>query len=96
MVEGKQLEKMMAPEFVEACKNFSVFSRVSPEMKYKIVKSLGEEFEVGFLGEGINDAPALKAAQVGIVVEGAADVSKEAADIIFLKKDLKVIADSFG
>jgi len=93
VVEGKQLKEMMAPEFARACEEFSVFARVSPEMKYKIVKSLGEKAEVGFLGEGINDAPALKAAQVGIAVEGAVDVSKEAADIILLKKDLKVIVE---
>jgi len=93
VIEGKQLEEMMAPEFAKTCENFSVFARVSPEMKYKIVKSLGEKYEVGFLGEGINDAPALKASQVGIAVDGAVDISREAADILLLKKDLKVIVE---
>ena len=93
VIEGKDLEAMLAGDFGKICEDCAVFARVSPEMKHKIVKTLGEKYEVGFLGEGINDAPSLKAAQVGIVVEGAADISREAADIILLKKDLKVIIE---
>ncbi|MGB9706822.1 MAG: cation-translocating P-type ATPase [Microgenomates group bacterium] len=93
VVEGKNLEALLGPDFTKACENYAVFARVSPEMKHKIIKTLGENYEVGFLGEGINDAPALKTAQVGIAVEGAADISKEAADIILLRKDLKVIIE---
>jgi len=92
-IEGKDLEAMLGPDFNKACEDYSVFARVSPEMKHKIIKALQEKYEVGFLGEGINDAPALKTAQVGIAVEGAADISREAADIILLKKDLKVIVE---
>lgn len=71
----------------------SVFARTDPEQKHQLIKLLQENFEVGFLGEGINDSPALKAAGVSIVVESASDISREAADIILLKKDLSVIID---
>ncbi len=65
----------------------------SPTTKYKIIKALSQKYEVGFLGEGINDAPSLKAAHLAIAVDSAADVSKEVSDIILLKRDLKVIID---
>lgn len=71
----------------------SVFARVSPEQKTKIIQMLQKKLEVGYLGDGINDAPALKSAGVAIVVNTAADISKEVADIVLLKKDLKVITD---
>jgi Mg2+-importing ATPase len=77
----------------EKLETISVFARVSPEHKFKIIKMLQEKQEVGYLGDGINDAPALKIAGVAIVVNTAADVSKEVADIVLLKKDLKVIID---
>ncbi len=70
-----------------------VFARTDPEQKYKIIKLLQENYEVGFLGEGINDAPAIKAAGVSLVVESASDISRENADIILLEKDLSVIVD---
>ena len=72
---------------------FSVFARVSPETKLEIIKALQKKYTVGFLGEGINDTPSLKIANVGIAVQEAADVPREAADIILLDKDLKVIVD---
>jgi Mg2+-importing ATPase len=70
-----------------------LFARVLPETKLKIIKSLQRKYEVGFVGEGINDAPALKEANVAIVVKGAAEISKEVADIILLKDDLKTIIE---
>lgn len=72
---------------------YSVFARVSPEEKFDIIQSLRERYAVGFLGEGINDAPALKIAGVSLVVDSAADIAREAADIILLKKNLEVIID---
>lgn len=69
----------------------SVFARVSPQQKYSIIELLQKKYEVGFLGEGINDAPALKMANVGIVVDDASDIAREAADIVLLKKSLSVI-----
>lgn len=90
---GQDLEEMMPDEFDQACIESKVFARISPEMKYKIVKSLQKRHDVGFLGEGINDVPALKAANVAIVVQSASDISKEVSDIVLLKKDLRDIVD---
>ncbi len=71
----------------------SVFARLSPTQKYRIIELLQTKYEVGFLGEGINDAPALKMADVGIVVKDASDIARDAADIVLLKKSLNVIVD---
>jgi Mg2+-importing ATPase len=70
-----------------------VFARTKPEQKLELVGLLKEQYTVGFLGEGINDAPALKAAHVALVVQSAADVARETADIVLLKNDLGVIID---
>ena len=70
-----------------------VFARTTPEQKLQLIELLKERFTVGFLGEGINDAPALKAAHVSMVVQSASDVARETADIILLKPDLSVIID---
>lgn len=77
----------------EMAEKYAVFARVSPEQKYNIIQLLEEKNEVGFLGEGINDAPALKVANVGLVVQGAADIARETADIVLLNKSLEVIID---
>jgi Mg2+-importing ATPase len=72
----------------------TVFARVTPEQKSRIIlaqRSLG--FDVGFLGDGVNDAIALHDADVGISVDSAADVAKDAADVVLLDKDLGIIAD---
>ncbi|MBX4200864.1 HAD-IC family P-type ATPase [Candidatus Parcubacteria bacterium] len=91
VVLGEELENMHQQEFDNACQDHNVFARVSPEIKYRIIKSLQKRYEVGFLGEGINDVPALKIANVAIAVSEATDVAKEAADIVLLQKDLRVI-----
>lgn len=70
-----------------------VFARTTPEQKLEIIRLLKEQFTVGYLGEGINDAPALKAAHVSMVVQSASDVSRETADIILLENDLRVIVE---
>jgi len=70
-----------------------IFARVNPEEKLEIVKRLKEKHVVGFLGDGINDAPALKIADVGITVDTASDVAKDASDVILLKKSLNVVAN---
>jgi Mg2+-importing ATPase len=70
-----------------------VFARTTPEQKLELIDLLKEQYTVGFLGEGINDAPALKAAHVSIVVQSAADVARETADVALLKNDLRVIID---
>jgi Mg2+-importing ATPase len=77
----------------QAVESFSVFARVSPEQKYHIINLLEISREVGYLGEGINDAPSLKAANVSLVVQSASDIARESADIILLQKSLDVIID---
>lgn len=80
-------------EQLVAAENTVVFARVNPSEKYRIIQLLQSKHQVGFLGEGINDAPALKIAQVGLVVAEASDVAREAADIVLLEKSLSVIID---
>jgi len=71
----------------------TVFSNTDPIQKERIIRSLSRRgHAVGFLGDGINDAPALHAADVGISVEGAVDVAKQTADLVLLEKDLGVLA----
>ncbi len=70
-----------------------VFARTTPEQKLELIELLKQQYTVGFLGEGINDAPALKAAHVSMVVQSAADVARETADIVLVKNDLRVIVD---
>ena len=70
-----------------------VFARTTPEQKLELIQLLKEQYTVGFLGEGINDAPALKAANVSMVVQSASDVARETADIVLLKNDLRVIVE---
>lgn len=70
-----------------------VFARTTPDQKLELIQLLKEQYTVGFLGEGINDAPALKAANVSMVVQSASDVARETADIVLLKNDLRVIVE---
>ena len=93
VVLGETLDSLVKEDFKEACEEFSVFARVSPETKYNIVRILQEKYEVGFLGEGINDAPALKLANVAIAVQEATDISRGVSDVVLLKKDLRVIVE---
>jgi P-type Mg2+ transporter len=93
LIYGQELEKLTKEEFDDACESKSVFARISPDVKHNIIKSLQKKYEVGFLGEGVNDAPALKTADVGIAVVEASDVAREASDVILLQKDLRVIVN---
>ncbi len=77
----------------ERVRTIRVFARTTPEQKLSLITFLRERYTVGFLGEGINDAPALKAADVSLVVPSASDVARETADIVLLKSDLRVIID---
>ena len=92
----KDLEAMSPIERREAVFRGSVFARVSPREKYEILKILKEKHEVGFLGEGINDAPVLKLANVALVVSHASDIAREAADVVLLDKNLETIIDGIG
>ena len=93
IITGEEIENLDDKQLFEIAQKYNVFARITPEHKYKIVASLNKEGHVvGFLGDGINDAPALKAADVGISIDSAVPIAKEAADIILLKKSLRVVA----
>jgi Mg2+-importing ATPase len=93
---GDSLAKLSAPELAKAAKEANVFARVSPEQKYALIEALKHTDVVGYEGDGINDAPSLKLADVGIAVESATDIAKANADIILLAKDLAVLIDAIG
>ncbi|MDO8669374.1 MAG: HAD-IC family P-type ATPase [Candidatus Buchananbacteria bacterium] len=93
VITAEQWEKLKPQKKREALEKYSVFARVSPEQKYAVIEALQVDHTVGFLGEGINDAPVLKIAGVSLVVDSASDIAKESADILLLQKDLKVILD---
>ncbi|MGB3073305.1 MAG: HAD-IC family P-type ATPase [Candidatus Moraniibacteriota bacterium] len=93
VITGAELEALSAALQREQVERCHVFARVSPQQKHLIISLLQEKHEVGFLGEGINDAPALKLANVGLVVQGAADIAKEAADIVLLQRNLGTVIE---
>jgi Mg2+-importing ATPase len=88
---GSELAAMTPEAFKNAVMTAHVFARVSPTQKYAIIEALKETYVVGYQGDGINDAPALKLADVAIAVNTATDIAKENADIVLLHKDLEVI-----
>ncbi|PWU19397.1 MAG: magnesium-translocating P-type ATPase [Candidatus Rokuibacteriota bacterium] len=94
VVLGHEVERMSDPALAAVAERTSVFARVSPIQKNRIVRALRSRGHVvGCLGDGINDAPALRSADVGISVENAVDVARDAADIILLEKRLAVLHD---
>jgi Mg2+-importing ATPase len=94
LVTGPQLLSVPAEELAGVAETTNVFARLSPSQKEQIIQTLqGRGHVVGFLGDGINDAPALKKADVGISVDTAVDVAKESADIVLLEKSLLVLDD---
>jgi Mg2+-importing ATPase len=91
---GAQIDRLDDDELIAALPSTTVFARVTPEQKARIVRLKRRSGGgVAFLGDGVNDALALHAADVGISVESATDVAKDAADVILLDKDLNVLAD---
>lgn len=91
IVSGEVLDSLHGASFEQVVRRARVFARVTPTQKYRIIETLQTRASVGFLGEGMNDAPALKLANVAMVVQGAADVAKDASDVVLLEKDLHVI-----
>jgi len=91
---GNQVETMTDAQLAEAVETMDVFARQSPMHKKRIVQALQKKGHVvGFMGDGINDAPALRAADVGISVDTAVDIAKESADMILLEKNLMVLEE---
>ena len=91
---GSDVEKMNDDALREAIKKCDLFSKLSPAQKQRVVEAFQVEgHTVGYMGDGINDAPALRAADVGISVDSGVDIAKETADIILLKKDLMVLEE---
>jgi Mg2+-importing ATPase len=92
-VTGAELESLDGAAFDDKVQNCTIFARISPEQKAQlIVSARGRGRSVAFLGDGVNDALALHAADVGISVDTATDVAKDAADVVLLEKDLGVLA----
>ena len=91
---GVQIEAMTEAELAEKVEYTTIFAKLTPLQKSRVLKSLQSNgHTVGFLGDGINDAPALRDADVGISVDTATDIAKESADIILLEKNLMVLEE---
>ena len=91
---GIEMEEMDETTLKEAVKDTTLFSKLTPLQKTQIISLLQEQGNtVGFLGDGINDAGALRQSDIGISVDSAVDIAKESADIILLEKDLMVLED---
>ena len=94
MLLGADLDRMTDEELARAAETTDVFAKLTPDQKARVVTILRNAgHTVGFMGDGINDAAAMKAADIGISVDTAVDVAKESADIILLEKDLMVLEE---
>ncbi len=91
---GADIEKLSDAELAASARTATIFARVSPEQKARIIKLLRlSGGSVGFMGDGVNDALALHKADIGISVDSATDVAKDAADVVLMDKDLGVLAE---
>ncbi|NMA15722.1 MAG: magnesium-translocating P-type ATPase [Erysipelotrichia bacterium] len=89
---GDQVALMNDEELLKASEEYDVFVKLNPTQKARLVKLMRNAgHAVGFLGDGINDSPAMREADVGISVDNAVDIAKEAADLVLLKKDLRIL-----
>lgn len=92
VLNGNDLDKMNDEELLAQIDDITVFAKLNPIQKVRVVQALrAKGHTVGFMGDGINDAAALKESDVGISVDNAVDITKESADIILLEKDLTVL-----
>lgn len=94
VLTGAQIADLTDPALAARVEEINLFARVTPDQKTRIIRALQVHgHTVGFIGDGVNDAPAIRAAEVGLSVEGATDVARGAADMIMLAPDLGVLAD---
>jgi Mg2+-importing ATPase len=93
IIHGDEITKMTDEALERVVEKCNVFVKLTPAQKNRIVNALRKRHVVGFLGDGVNDAPSIKQADIGISVENAVDVAKETADIILATNDLKVLYD---
>ncbi len=94
MLTGEEISGLSAAALRGKVRQVDLFARVSPDQKLRIIRALSQAGRtVGYIGDGINDAPAIKAADAGMSVDGATDVARAAADMILLSSDLNVVAD---
>lgn len=94
IITGSEIEKMNTEQLKKAVSEVNIFAKLTPMQKARVVSALRENGRtVGFMGDGINDAPALRGADVGISVDTAVDIAKESSDIILLEKDLMVLRE---
>ena len=94
MLLGSDLENMSDQELAKAAETTDVFAKLTPDQKARVVSVFRENgHTAGFMGDGINDASAMKSADIGISVDTAVDVAKESADIVLLEKDLMVLEE---
>ena len=89
---GVEVDALSDEELSQAVEHTTVFAKLSPDQKARIILQLkANGHKVGYMGDGINDAPSMKVADVGISVDTAVDIAKETADVILLDKDLMVL-----
>ena len=94
ILTGNEIDKMTDKELQRKIEKVTIFARMNPFQKERLVKAFKENgHTVAYLGDGVNDSPSLKAADVGVSVNTASDVAKESSDIILLEKNLKVVYD---
>ncbi|WP_245859784.1 magnesium-translocating P-type ATPase [Spirosoma aerolatum] len=96
VMTGQELLTIDATTLAQKVKSAHIFSEVEPQQKEHIIQALRHSYTVAYMGDGINDVPAINAADVGITVDNATDVARDAADFILLEKDLSVIADGIS
>lgn len=93
IMTGEELIKTSPEALVQLAKKVHIFAEVEPQQKERIIQSLRKNFTVAYMGDGINDVSAINAADIGISVENAVDVAKEAADFVLMEKKLSVLID---
>ncbi|MEU6354990.1 HAD-IC family P-type ATPase, partial [Streptomyces sp. NPDC047072] len=97
VLTADHIDTLGAPELAQALRRTTVFARCTPAHKARIVHALrGAGHTVGFLGDGVNDLPALRSADVGIAPRGAADVVRDAADVVLADKDLTAVGHALA